>query len=823
MSKSIVIIGGVAGGMATATRLRRLREDYKITVIEKGKHVSYANCGLPYYIGDIIKEKERLIVKTPQEISSFFNIDIKTKTEALEINKEEKKVRVKDLKSNREYDIDYDELVLSTGAKPIVPSIEGIMNEKVMTLRSVEDMEKIKEHANKEQVKDAVVIGGGFIGLEMAENLRHIDLNVSLIELGPQVMPPVDYEMAQLIHQDLMLNGVKLYLENTVERFEDFGSSLQLTLKDGQKLRAELVILAIGVVPDALLAQNAGLKTGLKGSIVVDDKMQTSHPNIYAVGDAVQVINTVGQFETLIPLAGPANRQARVLAENLAGFEKTYKGTQGTSIAKVFDMAIASTGLNEKNLKNNSIPYKKVFINNFSHAGYYPDSFPIMVKLLFTPDEGKILGAQIAGCDGVDKRIDVIATSIHYGRTVYDLEELELAYAPPYNSVKDPVNIAGNVAVNILKGLVDYIDVEELEKLPASKVTILDVASEMEHKNFSIPDSFNIPIEQLRNRLDELDKSKTIVTYCPQGVRSYNATRILMQNGFKSCSLNGGLKLYKTRKNLLQDTTGAELPQKACCSSVLPVKQTVAVDVTINAEGLQCPGPIMQLKNVMATMEPGQVAEISVTDMGFMTDVKAWCENTGNILVSVDKNCKKITALVKKAEQAPANQSQQQQATTMPLKKDKTLIVFSNDLDKVLASFIIANGAAAMGDKVTLFFTFWGLNALRKSEYIKTQKSFLDRMFAMMMPQGPAKLTLSKMNMMGMGTEMMKYVMKKKNVFSLPELIDQARKNNVRLVACTMSMDVMGLKKEELIDGVEETGVVGYLDAANQSAVNLFI
>ena len=457
MSKKVVIIGGVAGGMATATRLRRLKEDYKITVIEKGKHVSYANCGLPYYIGNTIKEKERLIVKTPEEISSFFNIEIKTRTEALEVLKNEKKLKVKDLKTNEVYELEYDTLVLSTGAKPFVPPTIGIDNKKIMTLRTIEDMEKIKAYADREKVKDAVVIGGGFIGLEMAENLSKNGLNVSIIELGDQVMPPIDYEIAQLVHQDLKFNDIKLYLKNSVEKFEEINNHLNLKLKDGNNLKADLVILSIGVVPDTTLAKNAGLITGIKDSIVVNEKMQTSDPDIYAVGDAVQVKSVVGDFETLIPLAGPANRQARVVAENLAGFERTYNGTLGTSICKVFDMAVAATGLNEKMLQKLEIPYKKVFVNSFSHAGYYPDSFPLMIKLLFSPDNGKILGAQITGCDGVDKRIDTIATSIQYKKTVYDLENLELAYAPPYNSVKDPVNVAGNVAVNVLKGLVDYV------------------------------------------------------------------------------------------------------------------------------------------------------------------------------------------------------------------------------------------------------------------------------------------------------------------------------------------------------------------------------
>lgn len=822
MTKNIVIIGGVAGGMATATRLRRLKEEYKITVIEKGKYVSYANCGLPYYIGDTIKEKERLIVKTAEEISSFFNIEIKTQTEAIEILKNEKKIRVRNLVNNEEYEIEYDSLVLSTGAKPMIPPIKGVNNSKIMTLRTVEDMERIKQYVQQDSVNKAVIVGGGFIGLEMAENLKKLNMDVSLIELGSQVMASVDLEMARLIHQDMTLNGIALYLNSSVESFEDEKQGLLLKLNDGNQLITDLVVLAIGVVPDSNLASNAGLETGLKGAIVVNNKMQTTDENIYAVGDAVQVVNSVAGFDTLIPLAGPANRQARVVAENLAGFDKIYNGTQGTSIVKVFDMAVAAAGLNEKQLKKLDIQFKKVFINNFSHAGYYPDSFPVMIKLLFSPDNGKILGAQVAGCDGIDKRIDVISTAIHFEKTVYDLENLELAYAPPYNSVKDPVNIAGNVAVNVLKGLVEYIDVDELENLPKESVTILDVASEMEYSNFSIPDSINIPIEQLRYRLSELDKSKTIVTYCPQGVRSYNAYRILVQNGFKALSLSGGLKLYRAQKNILKETTGFEVPVKGCCSSVSNASNAQKSDITINAEGLQCPGPIMQLKKVVEQMQPSQIAEISVTDPGFVADVTAWCKNTGNTLISVNKNCKKITAFIQKNEL-----TQPAEPTTMaPVaqqKKDKTLIVFSNDLDKVLASFIIANGAAAMGNKVTLFFTFWGLNALRKSEYVKTQKGFLDRMFGMMMPKGPSKLTLSKMNMMGMGTEMMKYVMKKKNVFSLPELIDTAQQNNVRLVACTMSMDVMGMKKEELIDGVEESGVAGYLDSADNSSVNLFI
>jgi NADPH-dependent 2,4-dienoyl-CoA reductase/sulfur reductase-like enzyme/peroxiredoxin family protein/TusA-related sulfurtransferase/rhodanese-related sulfurtransferase len=825
MTKNIVIIGGVAAGMACATRLRRLNETIKITVVEKGPNVSFANCGLPYHIGNVIKDRSRLIVKTPEEISKLFNIEVKTRTEATQIDRENKTVSILNIHSGLEETLSYDKLVITTGAEPFIPPIPGINDDRVFKLRNLEDMDKVKDYLNNQKPERALVIGGGFIGLEMAENLKLQGLKVNLVELAEQVMMAYDKEMATLIHQNLLLNGIHLYLNNSIKKLEPSKNKLLAHLKDGTTIDTDLVVMAIGVKPDTNLAVNAGLELGLKESIVVNEYMQTSDPDIYAAGDAVQVKNYLTGKETLIPLAGPANRQGRTIAANISGKNKKYLSTLGTSICKIFEQTVANTGLNEKTLIKEHIPYLKTYIHSASHAGYYPDSYPLTFKLLFAPETGKVLGAQVIGYDGVDKRIDILSTSIMKGLTVYELEDLELSYAPPYNSVKDPVNVLGNVAVNMLEGLIDSIYPEELEVLINQNIILLNVSTEDEHQTSHIPGSINIPVENLRDNISRLDKSKTIVTYCQMGLRGYIAHRILKEHQFKTKNLNGGLKIYKAYKEIDMsenyELENMSTIDESFCSSPSKEKATSKIDIKLDACGLQCPGPIMQLKTTIDKMNDSEIVQITASDPGFLADVKAWCNRTGNDLQNLAQNNGKITATIAKKSRVeeflePGNGKNLQ-------KLDKTIVLFSNDLDKALAAFIIANGAASMGDHVNIFFTFWGLNVLRKSQHTPVKKGVLDKMFGFMMPRGPKKLALSKMHMLGMGTEMMKFVMKNKNVLSLPDLMLLAQKNGVRLVACTMSMDVMGIKKEELIDGVEEAGVAGYLDNANNSAVNLFI
>jgi NADPH-dependent 2,4-dienoyl-CoA reductase/sulfur reductase-like enzyme/peroxiredoxin family protein/rhodanese-related sulfurtransferase/TusA-related sulfurtransferase len=818
--KRIVIVGGVAGGASAAARARRLSEDAEIIMFERGEHISFANCGLPYYIGGVIKSRERLLVQTPDSFHARFCVDVRTNTEVLGINREGKTVNAKDLKTGVEKEVPYDELILSPGAEPVRPPLPGIDLSRVMTLRNIADMDAIKQLIDEEQPKHAVVIGGGYIGLEMAEALRDREVKVTMVELMNQVMGPIDPEMATPLHHELTLNGVDLRLSTSVKAFEQESDGLRVKLSTGETLACELAILAIGVRPETTLARDAGLEVGERGGILVDAHMRTSDPAIFAVGDAIEVKDFVGGFQTVIPLAGPANRQGRIAADNIFGRPSTYKKTQGTGICKVFDLAVGMTGMNEKMLTRMEIPYEKVYIHPTSHAGYYPGAHPLSLKVLFDPESGKLLGAQAVGADGIDKRIDVLAVAIRAGMTVYDLEELELSYAPPFGSAKDPVNYAGFVAANILRGDTGICHVDEIAAAQDNQF-ILDVRTQEETRAGVIPGAVNIPIDELRERLSELPADREILIYCAQGLRGYLSTRILQQQGYTSRNLSGGYKTWKavtqtvpeftnTKKEVHHDMNVDEKEEKTAAGNV-------SIEKDIDACGLQCPGPIMQVNNSMKELEPGQAVRISVTDPGFAADIPAWCQSTGNRLVSLGKEKGTLTAVIQKAESAqPARSSG-------PASKKKSIVVFSNDFDKVMAAFIIANGAAAMGSEVTLFFTFWGLNVLRKDNAVKVKKSLVERMFGAMMPRGAKKLNLSKMHMMGMGTSMMKGIMKKKNAEPLEALIGSARLAGVRFVACTMSMDMMGIKKEEMIDGVEEGGVAMYLNEAEAGNVNLFI
>lgn len=836
MAKKTVIIGGVAGGATTAARLRRRDESMQIIMLERGAYISYANCGLPYYIGDVIKSRDALLLQTPQAMKAKFNIDVRVSSEVLRIMPEEKKIEVKNLATNERYEETYDQLVLATGSSPMKPPIPGIEGDNIFTLWSVPDTDRIKAYVTEKKPKRAAVIGGGFIGLEMAENLHAQGIEVSVIEMQNQVMAPLDLDMANLIHENMRMNRVNLILGDGVKAFRHGheGGATEIELTSGASLKADMVILSIGVRPNSELAKQAGAKLNQRGGVIVDPYLQTSLPDVYAVGDVIEVEQYVTKDRTMIPLAGPANKQARILADNLAGDRKKYQGTLGTAVAKVFDLHAASTGLNEKQLKGmgkvKGKDYDTALINQKSHAGYYPGACPLTLKMLFDK-EGRILGAQIVGQEGADKRIDTLASVMRLNGTIYDLEELELAYAPPFSSAKDPVNMLGFVAENILQGLVSFMEAEELDNLLADEgkkeeYTVLDVTEDMERLVFSIPGSYHIPLGKLRERMDELDKAKLIIPYCSIGVRSYNAARILSQNGFtKVAVLAGGTSFYKSmhskndrQKENRQPDTDIVKGEKGMTEegNEIPDRELKVLDCC----GLQCPGPIMKVHEAISGMEDQEVLKVSATDMGFAADIDSWCRRTGNTLVKTERLKQENIVYIKKGMKNSEVKAENKIAETP---QGKTIIVFSGDLDKVLASFIIANGAASMGRPVTMFFTFWGLNALRKSNAPSIKKPFMEKMFGAMMPKGSRKLKLSKMNMAGMGTAMMKKVMKDKNVDSLEELMRHAQNSGIRLVACTMSMDIMGITKEELIDGVDLAGVASYLGDAEESNVNLFV
>lgn len=822
MNRKVIIVGGVAGGASAAARLRRIDENAEILLIEKGEHISFANCGLPYYIGEVIKEKDKLLVQTPEKMKERFRIDVRVNSEVIKINPKNKTVEILNKPENKVYTENYDKLILSPGAEPVKPKLSGIDSKRIFTLRNIPDTYRIKDYVDKMNPKRAVVVGAGFIGLEVAENLHMRGVKVTVVELADHVIGPLDYDMAALVHQHMKTKEVEFYLKDAVEAFEDDDACIGVKLSSGRTLKADMVIMGIGVKPEARLALEAGLKIGKTGGIYVDEYMQTSDSDIYAVGDAIEVKDFISGNEALIPLAGPANKQGRIAANNICGLKEKFEGTQGTSIVKVFDITVAVTGNNERILKRNGIEYEKSFTHSASHAGYYPGAIPMSIKLLFGKKDGKLLGAQIVGYEGVDKRMDVLSTAMRAGMTVFDLEKLELSYAPPYSSAKDPVNIAGFTASNILKKDCSIFHWDEVGSIDSEKGILIDVRAPEEYKLGTIKGSVNIPLDEIRERLDEIPGNKDIYVFCQVGLRGYLAARILVQKGYKNVkNLSGGYKTYQMAVQKQSNEDIYEYDKIMKNDEIKPVDCsngacTADAKVQLDACGLQCPGPIMKVYEAIKSMNYNEILEVKATDPAFQEDIKTWCKSTGNRLISVNFENNAFTATIKK-EIKPGESAGVQK------KNDKSMIVFSNDLDKAIASFIIANGAAAMGRKVTMFFTFWGLNILRKADGPGVKKDLISRMFGVMMPKGSRKLSLSKMNMAGIGPKMIRYLMNKKNVASLEQLIEQARNNGINFVACNMSMDIMGIKKEELIDGVTIGGVASFLGSAEESDMSLFI
>lgn len=788
-----VIIGGGACGASTAARIRRLDESAEIIVLEKTGEISIANCGLPYYTSGVINDREKMLVSSPEKFREWFNINVKLNTEVININPDEKFVETADGEK-----INYNKLVLAQGAKPFVPPIDGIPEEKVFTVRTLFDADNIKSYIKEKGVRKAIVIGGGFIGVEMAENLNEMGLETTLIEQQNQILAPVDYEIAAFLHNEMRDRGVELVLSDGVKKFNDN----KVILNSSREIEFDIIIMAIGVRPEITLAKNAGLETAR--GIIVNENLQTSNPDIYAGGDGVEIKDFVTGENTLIPLAGPANRQGRIIADNICGIESAYKNSQGASVLKVFDLTAASVGNNEKQLKSKNIPYWKTFVFSKDHAGYYPGAVEVLYKLLFSPD-GKILGAQGVGLDGVEKRIDVISSIMRNGGKIQELLDSELCYAPPYSSAKDAVNILGMNADNILRGHLKPAYFEDLENS-----YLIDVRQREIFEISTIEGAVNIPIAQLRNRINEVPRDKKVILFCNTGYTSYNASRILIQNGFNNVySLCGGISLYK---ELVKDKKGIlTMPQRVATHAAVSNSADV---IKVDASGLQCPGPIMKVASKIAELNEGSIIEVTSTDRGFKSDIGAWCKTTGNSLLDLKTEKKVITALIQKGGKPAVIEKSSGNG--------QTIVVFSNDLDKALAALIIANGAKAAGKDVTLFFRFWGLNILRKPR-IRVKKGIIDKMFGLMMPEGAEKLTLSKMNMLGAGSLMMKWVMKQKNVSTLNELLTQAREAGIKFIACNMSMDVMGIKPEELIDGVEIGGVAKYIEESSYSNSNLFI
>ena len=818
MSKKIVIIGGVAGGATAATRLRRLNETDQIILLEKGEYISFANCGLPYHVGGVIKERDNLLLQTVEGMHAQYDLDIRNFSEVTKINPETKSVTIYHHQTKETYEERYDQLILSTGAKAIVPPITGLATAtNVFSLRNIPDMDQIQAYIKTQNVQTATVIGGGFIGLEMMENLVELGIDVQLVEMAPQVMPNVDFELAQQIHQQINLHGVNLILNDGLKEIQEAGKRLVLT--SGQVLQSDLTILSIGVTPENTLAKEAGLTLGFRGGVKVDHHFQTSQKDIYAIGDMIEVTDFVTQEATHVPLAWPANRQGRLVADVLNGLPIHYPGTAGTSVAKVFELTIAATGNSERLLKQKGIDYQAIHLHPNSHAGYYPGASPIHLKLLFD-SSGKILGAQAIGIKGVEKRIDVIATAMRFGAKADELASIELSYAPPYSSAKDPVNLLGYTADNLLNQRVRTFQWHEVDALLEKQAFFLDIREEFELATGKLADPTWIPLNQLRQRLTELPKDKMIYVYCQVGQRGYNAARLLMAHGFEVKNLDGGYKTYKQAKYQLKLVT-PKAPAVSTQTTNAPItNQPKAPMIELDACGLQCPGPILKVKQAIDQMEDGQQLKIVASDFGFSADIAAWCENTGNTLLSSDLTNNQVNVLIEKGQVGSSDVPVLTEGVLRETKEGATMVVFSGEMDKVLASMIIASGAAAMGKDVTIFFTFWGLSALKKQ---RIKKSGLAKMFDMMLPKGAASLPISSMNMGGLGNKMIKHVMKQKNVESLPKMIEQANQLGVKFVACTMSMDIMGIEPAELYDFVEYGGVATYLGDSESANLNLFI
>lgn len=838
MSKKVLIVGGVAGGASTAARLRRLDENAEIIMFEKDEYISFANCGLPYYIGGVIEERDNLLLQTPQAMKERFNVDVRVFSEVVKVDPAAKKVTVNS-RDKGVYEESFDYLVLAPGASPVKPPIKGIDSKKVFSLRNIPDTDALKaqvdrytkaktaeytEYVGHRLNATAIVIGGGFIGIETAENMVERGLNVILVEAVPHILAPFDSEIAMVAEAEMESMGVELHLGDGVSEFIEEGDRISVKLASGTVVTGDLVVSAIGVKPETAFLKDSGIVLGPRGHIVVDDHMRTNYENIYAAGDATEIVDYITGNKTAVPLAGPANRQARIIADNISGIDRKYLGAMGTSILKVFERTAAATGMNMRNAARAGINAKAVFIHPNNHASYYPGATQMTIKLVYTEDR-RVLGAQAIGYEGVDKVIDVVATLIKFGGTIDDLAELELAYAPPFLSAKSPANMLGFAAQNALDGLVENATVEEFkEQFDPATMLLLDVREPIEVENGKLEGSINISVNKLRERMKELPKDKLIWIYCQVGIRGYIAARILNQNGYKTKNVIGGYKLFKISsfmpsENNGKTNTGDKGQGEKAAGSRHSENESIAEAKVLDARGLCCPGPLMRVKASMDEIQSGQVLKVLASDAGFYEDIRSWCDRTNCELLDRSKKAGVITALIRKG----GSRLSLADTAFQPVKDNKTIVVFSGDLDKALASFIIANGAAAMDKKVTMFFTFWGLNILRKPENVPVKKSLIDSMFGVMMPKGPDKLKLSKMDMMGMGTAMMRKVMKDKNVSSLSELVQSAIDSGIELVACQMSMDVMGLKKEELLDGVKLGGVGYMLGEAEDSNVNLFI
>lgn len=824
--KKILIVGGVAGGATAAARLRRLSEDDEIIMFERDEYISFANCGLPYYIGNVISDRDDLFVQTIEGMSDRFNLDIRNFSEVIDINRLAKTVTIKKVKTGDTYQETYDVLILSPGAKPIFPPIEGIKDaSNLFVLRNIPDTDAIYHFIETKKPKTAVVVGGGFIGIEMAENLSERGIKVTIVEKLPQVLAPLDFEMAQIVHRELNAHGVNLILGDGLLSFANNGKTINL--ESGKAIETDLIILSIGVVPENTLAKKADLLLGPRGHIVTTSKLETLDANsneivdgVYALGDAIQVKDFVSNTDTAIALAWPANRQGRIVADIIHGIDVQYNGSMGTSVLKVFNLTIAATGNNQRSAEMKKIPVQSIHAHRNNHASYYPGATNIDFKLVYNPETLEILGAQAIGQSGTEKRIDVIATAIKLKAKVTQLSDLELAYAPPYSSAKDPVNILGYIAENVIAGHYKVAYIQQIPDLQKEGALFLDVRTPIEFETGSIPNAINLEVDKLRENLNVLGdvKDRPIVVNCQVGLRAYVAIMMLKNLGYTNLyNLSGGYSTYKAYNYVLNSAALGQIKSSKVDETTGMSKSSYINDSSkvVDVSGLQCPGPLMETYKAVQDIHEGQGVKVIATDPGFAADVQAWAKTNGHDLLSLNLEGNKYIAEIVKGRKTTTEHTSSQD--------NATIVLFSGELDKALASMIIAQGAAAQGKNVSIFFTFWGLNALRKDVNVPTNKNLIERMFGFMMPRGANKLPLSSMNMMGIGAQMIKGIMKHKNVDQLPVMIKNAQALGIKFIACQMSMDLMGIKHEELIDGVEIGGVGTYIANNENVGTTLFI
>lgn len=644
--KRYIIVGGVAGGASAAARLRRLDEDAQIILVERGPYISFANCGLPYYAGDVIKDRSRLLVQTVASVHGRFNIDVRTESTVVAVHTAKRTVSISH--NGTVYEEPYDGLILSPGAVPLKPPIPGIDSEKILMVRTIPDIDKVRAMADRfAGTGSAAIIGGGFIGIEMAENLRRRGMETTVIEAAPHILAPFDTDMVLRAEWELNEHGVGLLLQDGVQSFAEDGGKVVITTQSGRRLSVDFVVASIGIRPDTAFLRDSGIALNERGYIIVDETMATNTADVYAVGDAVQVRRLHSEMPLTVALAGPANHQGRIAANNLAGHAERYQGAQGTSIVNVFDLAFAATGENERALQARGQAYRSVRVYADNHAGYYPGSVKIAIKLLFAPDTGVVLGAQIYGADGVDKRIDVLATLLRQGGTVRDLAELELAYAPPFGSAKDAVNMAGFAAENVLDRLTQTVTYQEMQAAVANGAVLLDVRPDEGYVPAPIGQPLHIPLAQLRERLAELDRRKEYITTCKVGQNAYYGERLLRQHGFRVKSLQGGLMNIMDQR-FTASPSAAPAGQERC--AVVATDGAVPFDRDFDVTGISCPGPMLKLKEAMDMLPDGEVGRFTASDPGFWQDSEAWCRSTGNTVVHREKSNGQVKVWVRKGE-----------------------------------------------------------------------------------------------------------------------------------------------------------------------------